>query len=539
MRWTKLSSRASIVLLLLSFGCLIITSISFAASGYWPTQSWRQSVPEQQGMNSETLADMMELLQRQKLAIDSITIIRNGYMVLDAYNHPFKQNTKHIIHSCTKSITSTLVGIAIDKGYIKDVNQPVLTIFPDLTPDESNAHKQAMTIEHLLMMATGLKCQDSYLYGWRGLWEMHQSADWVQYMLDLPMMEVPGTRFEYCNGATFLLSAIIQKTTGMKTLDFAKKHLFGPLGIKDVKWRSNPQGIDFGYGDMWLNPHDMAKIGWLFLKKGRWADRQIISEKWVKVATKKHISSTIFEGYGYQWWVDPFGFYVAVGFRGQFIFVLPAHNLVVVFTSDLEGENFYLPRTLLTQYIVPAIASSGALKPAPSQTARLNSIIDSCATGPTQGYIWLSEEEGRAKEGTFVRTASPAFQFTYPVGSKKKPIDAPKLVMVMTKPAGVRISAGFYDMPESMRLEDMAPKHFTELLTTVGSDIKVLSHRSMQLRDGTSAYRTDVQWTWQYRMPLVTQLLSVLKDGKCIYLGATAVIKSPEMEEIVESVTVN
>ena len=146
------------------------------------------------------------------------------------------QGSKHIIHSCTKSIISALIGIAIEQGYIESVKQPVLSFFPTRTAANLDANKEAMTLEHLLMMASGLECRDSYLYRWRGLNQMRQTDDWVQFMLDLPMAEPSGTRFEYCNGASFLLSAIIQETTGMSASEFAEAHLFGPLGISDVEW---------------------------------------------------------------------------------------------------------------------------------------------------------------------------------------------------------------------------------------------------------------------------------------------------------------
>jgi len=164
-----------------------------------------------------------------------------------------------------------------------------------------------MTLEHVLTMATGLKCQDSYLYRWRGLRQVERSEDWVQFMLDLPMAEEPGTRFEYCNGASFLLSAIIQETTGMSALEFANEHLFGPLGIIDVTWSSNPQGITIGYSGLRMTPHDMAKIGYLYLNEGQWDGEQVVPAKWVKASTREHISATLEDGYGYQWWKGPGG----------------------------------------------------------------------------------------------------------------------------------------------------------------------------------------------------------------------------------------
>jgi len=296
--------------------CCFNVATSSAATDYSPTEGWRTSTPEKQGMHSGMLADMLENIKERGYAIESITIIRNGYIVADAYFHPFEKDTKHIIHSCTKSITSALVGIALDKGHIKNVNQPILEFFPEKSIANPNEHKRAITLENLLSMASGLQCRDSYLYKWKGLMEMQKSGDWAQYIIDLPMAEAPGEKFEYCNGVSYLLSVIIQKTTHMKTLAFARKYLFGPLGIADVKWRSSPQGIEIGWGEMWLKPHDMAKISWLYLNRGQWDGNHIVPAAWVEASTRGHISSTLFPRYGYQWWIDA-SYYMAVGYKGS------------------------------------------------------------------------------------------------------------------------------------------------------------------------------------------------------------------------------
>jgi len=347
---------------------------------YWPTNGWRPSAPEEQGMNSETLVDMLERIQEQDYNIDSLTIIRNGYIVTDATFYPFTSDTKHIIHSCTKSIVSALVGIAIDKGHIESIHQPVLSFFPEKSAANSNAAKQTLTLEHLLMMGSGLDCHDSYLYNWRGLNEMRASDDWVQHMLDLPMVADPGTRFEYCNGASYLLSAIIQETTGMSALDFADLNLFGPLSITDVYWPSSPEGVNYGWGEMYLKPHDMAKIGYLYLNGGRWEEKQIFPSSWVHASTSPQIASgTLSDDYGYQWWVDSGGYFMAVGYAGQFIFVVPEKNMVVVFTS--EGD-FPVPETLLNNYILPSVKSDKPLPANPDSNERLKQIIHNSAIPP-------------------------------------------------------------------------------------------------------------------------------------------------------------
>ena len=368
-----------IVIVVLLFIFLTFGKASAESQPYWPSGAWRTSSPESQGINSEVLVDMLSRLALYPNTIDSVTIIRNGYIVLDAYFYPFKKDKAHIIHSCTKSITSTLIGIAIDKGLIKDVHQRLLGFFPETTPANLTKDKESISLENILTMATGLECRDTYKDRWQGLRKMWQSSDWTQYMLDLSMNEPPGQNFEYCNGATYLLSAIIQKTTGMRSYKFAMNNLFTPIGITNVKWETNPQGIDVGYGKMWLKPHDMAKFGWLFLKKGKWQGNTIISEEWVEKATKGYLNSNIFDKYGYQWWVDNAGYYAAVGYGGQRIFVIPKHNMVVVFTSF---KAFRKPDTLIVHYIIRAIESDSPLPENTTANTQLNELVEKYSKSP-------------------------------------------------------------------------------------------------------------------------------------------------------------
>lgn len=342
----------------------------------WSTQGWRTSTPEEQGMDSGVLAAMLEEIQQRGHNIDSVSVTRNGYLVADAAIYPYKQDTKHIIHSCTKSIVSALIGIAIEQGYIDDVQTPVLDFFPGRSVENMDENKKSMTLEDLLTMSSGLSCRDSYLYRWSGLNEMRASSDWIQHMLDLPMAETPGTKFEYCNGASFLLSAILTETTGMSAHEFADKHLFGPLGITDVIWPTNPQGINIGWGELRMRPQDLAKVGYLYLRGGEWDGEQIIPSSWVEESTRKHISGTLEDGYGYQWWIDDSGIFMAVGYAGQFIFVVPEKELVVVITSDLGDRDFYVPQVLLVDYIIPAVVSSVPLPNDPDAEALLRLRIE-------------------------------------------------------------------------------------------------------------------------------------------------------------------
>ena len=287
---------------------------------------------------------------------------------------------------------------------------------------------------------------------------------------------------------------------------------------------------------MWLTPHDMARIGWLYLNKGQWDGKQIVPAAWIEVSTRGHISSTLFPRYGYQWWVDA-SYYMAVGYKGQFIFVVPKKNMVVVFTSALPGRDFYKPKALLDEYIIPAATSSKPLPANSREKARLDSLLEKCAEAPSQGFIWLSKKEGVAKNGIFVRTASPAFKFEYPSGSRKKTTEAPNQIMAMENPAGVVFQASVADIPEGIKVADVGPRALAVALENVGSNVKVISNKEITLKDGTKAYRTDIEWLFQGSFSLTTLVVSAFKNGKWVFLTAHPWQAPNEVASIVESLT--
>lgn len=302
------------------------------APAYWPTQGWRSSPPEQQGIDSVKLAEALDYIRRHDINIHSLLIVRNGYVVLDAYFYPYDENDVHDLASVTKSVTSTLIGIAIDQGRIKSVGQHAPELFPQRNIANMDERKERITLESLLTMTSGLKCQ--FEENELTLRQMMGSNDWVQFMLDLPVINEPGSKFVYCSGGMHLLSGIISQTMGVSALDFARRELFQPLGVKDVVWPADPNGVTHGWGDLHLRPHDAAKIGYLWLNNGRWAERRIIPAEWMQDAIKVHSRAPWGGQYGYGIWVDPTrGLYEGNGRGGQRISVVPSKNLVVVFTG--------------------------------------------------------------------------------------------------------------------------------------------------------------------------------------------------------------
>ena len=339
--------------LLKSFESSYEAPMKITLEHYWPTDEWRTADPEEVGIYSGPLDDMLEEISNRGIGVDSVTVVRDGYVVLEEYFSTY-QGEPHIIYSCTKSVVSTLIGIAIEEGYIESLDVRMLDLFLNRTATNMNDWKEEMTLRDLLKMTAGFDARDSYLYDWEGLYPMHDSPDALQYVLDLPVIEEPGTRFEYTNGVSHLLSCIITEKTGMSALEYGMERLFEPLGIHDVEWHNDSMGRNWGYNRIYITPHDMAKFGYLFLNKGQWDGTQIVPEEWVEEATTKHVAATIMDGYGYQWWVSGKGYYTAVGHKGQFIHVVPELDLVAVFTSRNEVD-FDRILSLLETYVIPAV----------------------------------------------------------------------------------------------------------------------------------------------------------------------------------------
>lgn len=320
----------------------------------WPTTDWITSLPQEQGIDSQRILEMDDLIQSSgwRLSIDSLLIIRNGYLIYETYpSGLYDENDVHHLYSVTKSFTSTLIGIAIDKGYIKGIDDYILDYFPNRTVDNWDLRKQNIRIEHLLTMTPGFEWSDSVNFN-----PMWTSSDSVQYILDLPMIDSPGSRWNYNTGASHLLSAILNQVTPNGTLAFAEEYLFTPLGITDYVWSVDLQGNPNGGTLLYLRPRDMAKLGYLYQMEGKWEDQQIISRKWTIQATS---SSVVFpqyrspiSGYGYQWWNLFWGkVHAARGTNEQNIFMIPDIDMIVITT----GFTDFNPISLLTNYIFPAV----------------------------------------------------------------------------------------------------------------------------------------------------------------------------------------
>ncbi|MHA1906043.1 MAG: serine hydrolase domain-containing protein [Candidatus Thorarchaeota archaeon] len=365
MRIRYLRQRAG-TLLLLVFTLIILTGpnqmvaamMQQAGPDYWPTDEWQSATPESRGMNSSRLNEMLSIAVDEDIPLHSLLVVKDGYLVMEEYPRTaFSSNTTHFLYSCTKSISSVMIGIAMNQGYIDNVSQKVLDFFPDRTFENMDSRKEAMTLEDLLTMRPGIEWDEwdvPYSDGNNDYIQMMTNPDPISFVLDRPMVSDPGTDWVYCGGASHLLSAIVNVTTGKNALQLAQESLFSTIGIPRAYWGDDALGINIGGSELSLRPQDMARIGYLYLNNGTWDGQEIVSEEWVSESSEtRHLRSTN-RGYGYQWWTYPdIGAYFATGLYGQQIIVVPEYDLVVVFTGGFIGQAspYY---EFLMDYIIPA-----------------------------------------------------------------------------------------------------------------------------------------------------------------------------------------
>jgi CubicO group peptidase (beta-lactamase class C family) len=286
--------------------------------------------------------------------------------VLEHYFNGHSADRLHMQQSVSKSFTSAIVGIAIEKGEIKGVDERVLDFFPEsMRIDNLDERKRRITLDDLLTMRSGTD------YHERGPDSPHfqlnaLSRGWTEFVLDRPMIREPGIHFQYDSGAVILMSELIRRRYGVHADTFAKQHLFAPLGIDRFRWTRNAEGHPHTGGGLALRSRDMAKFGLLYLRDGKWEDKQVVPAQWVRGSLERHVE---FErrvlgavGYGYWWWVyppDPAGagmdIYVASGFLGQFIMLVPEHDMIVVVTAGAHGADQNAPCEFLYSDILPAV----------------------------------------------------------------------------------------------------------------------------------------------------------------------------------------
>ncbi|HEV8485515.1 MAG TPA: serine hydrolase [Blastocatellia bacterium] len=340
---------------------------------YFPSSEWRAAKPKKQGLNKKILKSLANRLRTNQIRdLNSLLIVRNGYLVVEEYFNGSGPEDVHTLQSDSKSITSLLVGIALQQGNIHSVDDKVLTFFPEYEPIKRlDERKAALTIRDLLTMRTGLDWSEDD-YNTSPLKELNEcGCDWLRFVLNWQMREMPGTRFEYNSGGVILLGGIIRSVTGRAVDSFAEQYLFSPLGIKGARWfQGLPEGLPHMGGGLNLRATDMARIGYLLLRKGRWEDQQIVSQEWLQESTRHWVSyprtfSSHRVDYGYLWWLLPLDdtdashgedadVYTAAGARDQWIFVIPKYDMVVVVTGNTSAT-FAQPVDFLYTDILRAV----------------------------------------------------------------------------------------------------------------------------------------------------------------------------------------
>jgi CubicO group peptidase (beta-lactamase class C family) len=377
---------ATIALLIGWAGCISAvaaadgqTSPDISSKILWPTKAWPVSTPEAQGMDSASLARLIEAVGGTKQ--DSLMIIRHGNIVADAYYAPYVAGISHDLRSVTKSIVSTLTAIELQHGLLDSVDHPILDLFSDKTISDVDDNKRAITVQNLLDMNSGIDWKEKAYTPDETVMRMYQSPDRTEFVLSQPMSNPPGTKFYYNSGNPYVLSALITRKTGQNAFDFATKELFGPLGITSAGWgRVDAQGVTDGEAGLSLEPHDMARIGYLYLHDGIWDGKQIIPSSWVDRAKQGRISASSGFHYANLWWSLPEkGAYMARGRHSQLILVLPKLDIVAVMTGALPDGEFYSISRLIDN-ISNAVKSETPLPSDPIETALLAASIREAAT---------------------------------------------------------------------------------------------------------------------------------------------------------------
>ena len=323
---------------------------------------WTVADANQMGIDTKPIEMMMDDISKgEYTGIDSVLIVKSGSLIHEAYFNNFDRNQRHDLRSATKSITSILVGLAIQHQFIQSVDDKVYPFFSEYDDFERwDERKRDISVKHLLTMSPGWDCNDMRSSSAGNEERMYNRSDWIKFILDLPVENNPGNTYGYCTGGVVTLGGILHQSTGIKADEFAAQYLFEPLGITDYNWEYTPAGqVDTG-GHIHFKPRDMAKIGQLMLNGGTWNDNTILNGNWVEESTGFHVSTERGQEYGYLWWKgifsvneQQFATYYASGNGGQFIFVVPSIETVVVFTgSNYNSMKASQPFEMMRRYIL-------------------------------------------------------------------------------------------------------------------------------------------------------------------------------------------
>lgn len=314
-----------------------------------------RATPESQGISSRAISSFLAAADATISELHSFMLLRRGKVLAEGWWHPYTPQRPHMLFSLSKSFTSTAVGMAINDNRLS-IDDPIISFFPVETPKKVSPNLAAMKVRHLLSMVTGHSAEAV------GRMNAGKGSNWVRNFLATPVENVPGAPFVYNNGASYMLSAIIQTLTGQTLLEYLRPRLFEPLGIHSPTWETCPRGINCGGWGLNLTTEDIARFGQLYLQKGLWNGQRLLAEEWVTAATSKQVSngtdpqSDWTQGYGYQFWRCRHNAYRGDGAFGQFCIVLPEQQAVIAITSGVDAMQPVL--NLVWQHLLPALQKS-------------------------------------------------------------------------------------------------------------------------------------------------------------------------------------
>lgn len=325
------------------------------------TKSLPRSTPEEENVSTKGINQYLEAVKKNGQDLHSIMVLRHGKVVAEHWFGDNAPDQAHILNSVSKTYTATAIGFAVSEGRIK-VTDKVISFFPDKLPKNVSPYLQELEIRHLLTMSVG---HDANLINS----QRNENSDWIDLFLSAPITEKPGTQFAYNSLATYMLSAIIQKVTGEKLIDYLYPRLFRPLGIVGATWDS-PQGINCGGWGLFVKTEDMAKLGQFILQKGEWNGKQLLPQSWIEEATSYQIASLPagvkkedvkmkpkdsdwLQGYGYQMWHCRHNALRADGANGQYIIIIPDKDAVIVTTANIPDMQAEI--NLIWKYLLPAL----------------------------------------------------------------------------------------------------------------------------------------------------------------------------------------
>lgn len=339
-----------------------------------------QATPESLGIASQGILAFLDALEKNAPGVHSFILLRHGAAAAQGWWRPYRAELPHMLFSLSKSFTSSAVGLAVGEGRLT-VEDRVLSFFPEDAPAEVSKNLAAMRVRDLLTMTTG-NAEDTFPHIFR-----KEDVNWVRAILERPVEYAPGTHFVYNSGATYLLSALVQKVTGQTLMEYLTPHLIEPLGIRGAAWETSPQGINTGGWGLAIKTVDIARFGQMLLQRGRWEGRQVLPERWVAEATARQVpndsssSPDWVQGYGYQFWRCRHNAFRGDGAFGQFCVVMPDQDAVLAVTAGIAEMQPVLDAAW--DWLLPAMGA-GSMRDNSAASARLAERLAGLAYEPPQ-----------------------------------------------------------------------------------------------------------------------------------------------------------